>query len=173
MGKYLFSSVAFIFILVSSAFGQDAQNGTPFSQNGVPCGENGVPCVQNRTPYNPTSDVPFTLNGVPDTQSLISSQTAATNDQQYSPENNEPSDTQATAQRISKICSAKQRRLYLGSEQNVTLQAAACLYYCYYTATNRKAYFNGFVQSQNSANQLCGYGTSSNCNDINRQFCKY
>ena len=80
--------------------------------------------------------------------------------------------TQASAKMIGNICNPKKQSLYSGSEQNVTLQAAACLYYCYYTATGRQDFYSGYMKSQNSANTLCSGGIST-CNNIDLNICNY
>lgn len=73
-------------------------------------------------------------------------------------------------------CQSKVLRIYAGANQNTTLKAAACQYYCAHLATKYNSdadsqrasaeFYKLYIDSQRKANSLCSLNISANCNDI-------
>lgn len=77
-------------------------------------------------------------------------------------------DLQAMAERCRENAD---RQIPNANQQNTILKYQACIAWCGYKATNSEQYFRIYSQSQAGANELCGRGANSNCNDIRKEAC--
>lgn len=67
---------------------------------------------------------------------------------------------------VANRCKSIAEQRFPDPKQNVLLKRSACLYYCAYTVTGDRKYFDLYQQSQTNANSLCSVSIGFRCNDI-------